>query len=166
MADAEKQGLQIDEALDFQRHLRVAQHVGWVVLIAIVAGGIAGLLGGGGPLADRTVRSGALQATYPAYARANAPLTLEFEVDPAPAGGPVTLVMDGDLAGRLMLEHFAPQPSATRAGDHRLELDFDTVDAAVRRIRIEGRVLRPGRLTGGVALADQPRLPVRSFVYP
>jgi len=155
--------LQLDEQLRFQRVLGIVQRVGWGVMALGLIVALAGVFGGGGPLASASASAGALEVTYPRFARRGAPLQLEIAVA---AAGPVSLTLGGDFASRLQIERIVPEPARVTSSERGLTFEFAPAAGQRQVIRIDGRTDALGTSTGTLGLGDRLAVRLHSFVYP
>ena len=137
-----------------------------LLLVGIVAA-LAGVFGGGGPLSQAQATSGALEASYPRFARRQSPARIEVELPTtAVAGDTFELVIEGDHVRDFDFEQIVPEPSAMAAAEHRLRYTFDVAPGERQVVSFKGRPQTIGTLSGTATVAGQPPLRIDSFVYP
>ena len=167
MSKPDKSSLQLDQHLDFQRLLHVVRSVGMLLLLAGVVAALAGVFGGGGAVSQAQARSGALQASYPRFARYQSPTRIAFQLPTsAIAGDTFELVLEGDHVRDFDFEQVVPEPSAMAATDDRLSYTFDVAAGDTQSVSFKGRPQTFGTLSGTATLPGQPPLEIDSFVYP
>lgn len=159
--------LQIDEHLDFQRALGLAQRIGWGVLFLGVVVAATGALGGGGPLSQASAAGDALQVRYPRFARHGTPLEIELQVATAAVGEqPFSITLGGAYGDRLHIDGIVPAPARVWSGAHGLTFEFAPASGPRQVIRIAGDTDTVGNFAGEVGLGERPPLRLRTFVYP
>lgn len=159
--------LQIDEHLDFQRALGIAQRIGWGVLFLGVFVAVTGALGGGGPLSQASAAGDALRVQYPRFARHGTPLKIELQVATAEAGAqPFSITLGGAYGDRLHIDSIVPAPARAWSGAHGMTLEFTPAPGPRQVIRIAGDTDTIGSFAGEVGLGQRPPLRLRTFVYP
>jgi hypothetical protein len=102
-------GLQIDQALDFQRRFERVQRVAWWVLGLVPVAAIAGLFGGG--LFSQTTGGGGaagLTVTYERFGRLSA--ETEIELTLARPAGPVDVAISRGFLDRYDVIEVRPEP--------------------------------------------------------
>lgn len=162
------QGLDLDQQLDFQRHMFAVRRVGVALLSAGVLATLAGLLGGKGPLASGHAGTGAFSATWPRFSRYQMPDRLAFEIDTAalPAGDTFELVIAGDHVRDFSFEYALPQPQEVAVADDRIHYTFKVEPGARQQVLLQGQPETIGRLSGTASVAGATPLRIDSFVYP
>ncbi|GAB2628872.1 hypothetical protein [Novilysobacter erysipheiresistens] len=167
MTRSDKRSLQLDEHLEFQRLLHVLRTIGMLVLLAGIVAALAGVFGGGGPMSQAHATGGALDASYPRFARFQSPALIAFELPTAAVGGDsFELVLEGDHVREFDVEHIVPEPREVAAAGHRVRYTFDVAPGERQLVRIKGRPQTIGRVSGTAAIGGQPPLRIDSFVYP
>ena len=163
----EKKSLELDEQLHFQQVLFVVRTIGLLLLIAGLLAALAGVLGGNGPLAQAHASAGPLQATWPRFSRYQMPTRFEFEVDTAAIPGDTfDVTFDGEHARKFSFEDILPQPKEVAAADGRVRYTFNVAPGERQLVILQGQPETMGWLSGTVAFANRPPLPIDSFVYP
>ena len=167
MSRSDKRSLQLDEHLHFQRVFHVLRTIGMLLLLAGILAALAGVFGGGGPMSQAHATSGALDASYPRFARAESPARIEFELPTASVDGDtLELVLEGDHVREFDVELIVPEPREAAAAGNRVRYTFDVAPGKRQLIRFKGRPQTLGRLSGTATVAVQPALRIDSFVYP
>ncbi|MCE7032384.1 hypothetical protein LY625_07070 [Lysobacter sp. GX 14042] len=160
--------LQIHQHLDFQRRFRVVRMVGVGLMVLLLAGALSGLLGDGGPLSRAHVDSGPLRVEHPRFAQRHARVPVQVQLDPAPGGAPLVLVLQGPLVGEVDIDHVTPQPEQVRHSAGSIECHFAEGTAAVA-LQLEPDGIGRLEATVRAVAADGGRgeaVPLRLFVYP
>jgi hypothetical protein len=129
---------------DLDRRELVAHRTGLVFLVVLVA---VALLGGFGRgfLAQRSVTSGPITATYEGVLRQG----LSSRIDVSSASAFSTVVIDRGILDRFSDIKFLPEPSESRLRGDGLHLEFDpTTDD----LQIDLVPMRPGASGGSIAV--------------
>ena len=167
MTRSDKRSLELDEHLEFQRLLHVLRMIGMLLLLAGIVAALAGVFGGGGPLSQARATGGALDASYPRFARLQSPVRIAFELPTAAVGGDTfELVLEGDHVREFDVEHIVPEPREVAAAGHRVRYTFSVARGERQRVSLKGRPQAIGKLSGTAALGGQPPVRIDSFVYP
>jgi hypothetical protein len=161
--------LEVAQDLEFQRRQWTVQRVGWVVLLAVLAAALAGLLGRG-PLSSRTAATpdGSLRVEYDRFVRRRDPTTLRFQLmPPADRAGDVRLGIDRSYLRGVQVRQITPQPDRVEAGPDRHIFVFRVIDPH----EPTGVVfhLEPdemGSFEGRMGLDGGEAVLVRQFAYP
>ena len=116
----------IEATMPFQRRTWLAERIGWFGMGAVVAAGLAGLLGGGGPLATGRMEAGGVTIEWPRMARLGLtePLRLVAPADATvrldSSSAPDWRLRDGTRGGDVQVLHLEPIGSP---GPRRLRLE-------------------------------------------
>jgi len=140
----------INEDMAFQRRSWIVERAGWVLLVAIAAAGLSGVLGNG-PASWQTVRAGTLSVAYERFQRATRVSPIVFTVAPA-SGNETTLHVSAPFQRDFEFTSIQPPPLRTRAGPDGLDLTFAAQPGAPGRIVIWAHSRRYGlsRITAAV----------------
>lgn len=113
--------LEINQDLAFERRSWQVQRVAWALFALILLAALLGLLGGRGPLSERTVGEGSPLAIRSfRFARHNSPTELTFELQPgAVPGDEARIWVNADYLDGIQVERIEPEPvQTTLAEDH------------------------------------------------
>lgn len=147
----------------FRRRLILAQRAGRLLLLAFVVAGVAGLLGGFGPLARQVVAVGEqVSIQLPRFVRIQTPFTLTAERS-QPSGQPWRLALSNDLIADLAIEDISPKPLASQWSAQGLELEFG---AATTRVSLRARSDAAGRTGGHVRVNTGEPVAIPLWTYP
>ena len=159
--------LEIEQDARFQRRDWIAQRVGWVVLAVIAALGLAGLLGGGGPLSHAEAGDAALHASFDRFVHRHAESELELSVDPGLAtDGLLRLRLDRAYAGALGVTPATPEPMATATGGNDLIYTYAVTGQSPVRLRFTIQAGSIGRHHGAIAVGTHAPVRLDQFAYP
>ena len=156
-------GLQIDEALDFQRRFDRIQRVAWWLLALVPVAAVAGLFGGG--LFSETTagaRAAGLAVTQDRFARRTAETELELEL--TRGAGPTEVAITRGFIDRYALVEARPEP--LRVATLRDRIVFTFAARAGGRATL---VLQPeaiGVARGTVTVTGGSAVGIRQLVYP
>jgi hypothetical protein len=141
-------GLQLEEDRRLQERLWTAERVAHVVFALLVAAGLAGALGAGGPLASGTREIEGGEVDHPRILRWETSEDIVVRLDDPAAP---RLVLEGPVPETLRLDAVEPQPVRATASPEGLALDFEpgTRLAALRVVPA-----RPGLVGLGIAIGD------------
>jgi hypothetical protein len=161
--------IEIDLDEVFQRRDQRAQRIGRVAMALVVAGGLAGVFGGG-LLSGSSVRAadGRVSVEYDRVARHGAQQPLRIHIEPrAPGDSTVDLWIDQRYMHGLVVREISPAPAESRAGDRRLIYRFRLADPSrsatfVFQAEADELWLRHGAV--GIVNGDSVRF--RQFVLP
>jgi hypothetical protein len=156
-------GLQIDQALDFQRRFERVQRVAWWILAAIPVAAVAGLFGGG--LFSETTagaQSSGLTVTYDRFGRLSADTQMEVQL--ARASGSANVAISRDFLDRYDITEIRPHPERVATLADRVVFSFAAEAGGVATIS-----LQPDEVgsSGGTVTATGTRpVRIRQLVYP
>ena len=156
-------GLQIDQALNFQRRFHVVQRVAWWLLALVPVAAVLGLFGGGlfgettagGPAAGVTV-------SYDRFARMTA--DTEFELRLARADGPTAVSISRSLLDGYDISEIRPEPERVVTRPDRIEYVFAASASGTARFAVQPS--SAGSSSGTVAVAGGAPVKVNQFVVP
>lgn len=159
--------LEIDQDLDHLRTTWRAQRIGWGVMLLLVIGALAGLLGHG-PLAAASVVTEDVRLDYKRFVRHGAVTALRFEVAPgAFTGNEARLWLDREFVEGYEIRSVTPEPDRVSVGGDSLWFTFAVSDPS-RPVRINF-ALQPNAMwlrTGRVGTQSGAPLHFSQFIYP
>lgn len=152
MPQAQDPPLQIDEDRLFQSRFWTLQRIAWLLMTLVVALGLAGLTGAGGPLSRGSLATPQGRVEYPRVARWAS--EDEFLVS-LHGAGPAAVEIDRRFFEIFAVERIQPVPRSTAFSDLGQRLVFDRVEGAgPLRISIRARAQHPALLTTRFRLAE------------
>ena len=137
----------------------VFQRFGWAAMVALVAAGLTGALGSGGPASSSRAEGPRLAVEYERFLRLDRETELAFRIDGV---GPTELWLAEGYARRLKIEAIEPEPRAVRAGRGRVVFEFDL--SGPSDVVFHVRPKQAGRLAGQAGV--EAPLELLHFVYP
>ncbi len=165
--------LKIDEPRDatFMRREWTIQRISWVVMLAIVAAALVGLLGtpGFASTTHATTADGALSLEYGRIERHHAPTDLTLEVAPdAVVNGEIRLWISRDYIDTLSVETVFPEPDRVEVERDRVVYIFATGEAADGPLTVTIKHEHDGywQQTGELGLVDGASLTFTQFILP
>jgi hypothetical protein len=169
MSDTKDVGdLEIEQDLQFQRRDWRAQRVGWIVMLLLILGTLAGAFGRG-PLAHASAgnESAPLRVDYDRLVRHQADAELVLHLAAGAAAGRARILLDSALLEAIRIERFTPEPDSETATPAGVVFEFgvDSITAPFD-IRLDHRATGYWRERGTIALGDHPPLQLDFFVYP
>ena len=156
-------GLQIDQALDFQRRFHVIQRIAWWLLALVPVAAIAGLFGGG--LFGETTtgsRAAGVTVSYDRFARVTADTEIELRL--ARADGPTAVSISRSLLDRYDISEIRPEPERVVTRPDRIEYVFAASAGGTARFAVQPS--SAGSSSGTVAVAGGVPVRVNQFVFP
>ena len=156
-------GLQIDQALDFQRRFHVVQRITWWLLALVPVAAVAGLFGGG--LFSETTagsRAAGVTVSYDRFARMTADTELELRL--ARADGPTAVTISRSLLDRYDIGEIRPQPERVVTRPDRIEYVFAAAAGGTARFAVQPS--SAGSSSGTITVAGGPPVQVNQFVFP
>lgn len=160
-----ERSLEIREHPAMARRIKAAQRIGVLLLVMLLVAALLGLFGLGGPLAQARVTQGAIEVTYPRFARHLAPTAIEVAVARV-AGDTVTLTVRGELAGAFHADTILPRPDQVATTGDETVYRFAAVPGQSHRIRFDGQMEAIGPVAGAMRVDDGPAIALDVFVYP
>ena len=156
-------GLQIDQALDFQRRFHRVQRIAWSVLALVPLAAVAGLFGGGlfgettagGPASGATV-------SYDRFARMSA--DTQFELRLARADGPTAVTISRSLIDRYQVTEIRPEPERVVTRADRIDYVFAASAGGTALFDVQPDSV--GSSSGTVSVVGGVPVQVRQFVFP
>jgi hypothetical protein len=161
--------LEVDQDLAFQRRSWTVQRVAWFVMLALLAGAAAGLIGPG-PLStsEAGARGSPLWIEYERFARYQAPTKLRLHFGPGVAvDGAVRVHLDDGLVESVDVRSVTPEPERVEAAEDGLVLTLRVADPArpaAASIELEPNAY--GTIPIRVGIVGGPAVEARAFVYP
>ena len=160
--------LQLEQDLGFQRRQWFAQRVGWALMWAAAAAGLAGFFGRG-PLSTRTLSdpSGVIEVEFDRFQRAHARSEVHFSLSPAAVrDGRLQIWIDDAYLRGLRLESISPTPLSIQSRGDRQVYTFATESSSAVRVTLHYEHQAKGTVEGSVGVVGGPELRVSQFVYP
>lgn len=156
--------LDIDQQLDVQEMSWRLQRIGWVAMILVVLGGLAGVFGHGPVSRARLGDPSLLELEYSRFERRTKEAVLRIRL-PTSTAGHVRLWIDAAYLAGQPLVRVQPEPERTELADGRLILDlWLSGERPVVRIDTKPEIFGPVR--GRLGLVDGPELAFGQFIYP
>lgn len=156
-------GLQIDQALEFQQRFQVIQRVAWSVLALVPVAAVAGLFGGG--LFSETTaggRAAGVTVTYERFSRITADTQLELRLERA--DGPTAVAISRDLLERYQISEIRPEPERVVTRPDHVEYVFAASASGTALFAMQPDSV--GSSSGTVTVAGGPPVQVGQFVFP
>ena len=159
-----EQGLEeLHQDIAFQRRFWRVERVAWAGFALVLALALAGLTGGGGPLAHATAKTAYGSIAYPRVARWLTDDVIVVRLDAAPRER-VTVELDRRFAEAFEIVSMQPEPATSAATPHGMRYAF-AVDGA-GEVVLHVRPLRPAAMPDGLIRVDGEATPVRPLVLP
>jgi len=156
-------GLQIDQALEFQRRFHVVQRIAWWLLGLVPVAAVAGLFGGG-LFSETTAGSpvSGVTVSYDRFARMSADTQIELRL--ARADGPTAVTISRSLIDRYQVTEIRPEPVrvVTRAD----RIDYVFAASAGGKALFDVQPDGVGSSSGTVTVAGGAPVRVKQFVFP
>jgi hypothetical protein len=164
--------LEVNEDLDFQRHLWRFQRVGLVAMALVVVAALLGLFGGRGLLAQGKAGSNDEASLsvreYDRFVRFMKPTELRVQLEPgAASGGEARVWLDREYIEGVQIQRVSPQPDDVEGRPDRLtyvfkvnELDEPTA------VTLNMMPQRFGLLQGQAGIEGEEPVNFNQFVYP
>ncbi len=157
----------VREDLRFQQAMWCVERMGWLLMAALVAAAMAGLLGG--PTTRRETRdgSGRVQVAYQHFQRHLDPTAMRVKID-TQGQALFELAIAREIAQALEIRSIVPAPIETQAHDGGLLMKFAASpdNKMPAEIVIVGIPDRPGRVSGGIGLFGEAPANLDIFIYP
>lgn len=152
----------------FQKVQWRVERISWCVMVIIIAGALAGLLGGGGPLSRNTKANSdsTNQVVYERFARHATPMTLDVNVASS-AERQVRLRISDEYLAAMNVQSITPPPTSTSLGDKQQILVFDRAGSPVTvTIRFQLAPMVLGLQRGWVAVDSGAPISFSHFIFP
>jgi hypothetical protein len=156
-------GLQIDQALDFQQRFHVIQRIAWSVLALVPVAAVAGLFGGG--LFSETTaggRAAGVTVSYDRFARITADTEIELRLERA--DGPTAVTISRALLDRYQVSEIRPEPVRVVTRPDRVEYVFAASASGTALFAVQPDAV--GSSSGTVTVAGGAPVRVNQFVFP
>lgn len=153
------------------RHERVAtavERIGWIVMFALIAAGLAGLFGGG-PVSRTAYTGRDVIVSYERFQRRDASELLELEFSPGAvqANGMFGIEFGREFFDRILIERIDPVPVHEAVESDRYVLSFSSAGSGFpRAVAFRYRPLRTGRLPVKIRFDGGGSAEFSVFVYP
>lgn len=156
-------GLQIDQALDFQQRFHAIQRIAWSLLALVPIAAVLGLFGGG-LLGETTAggRAAGVEVTYDRFARLSADTKMEVRL--TRADGPTAVAIDRTLLDGYDISEIRPEPERVVTRPDRIEYVFAASASGSATFAVQPSTA--GSSSGTVTAAGGPPVRVRQFVFP
>lgn len=151
-----------------QHRVAVAQRIGWVVLVLIVLGAIAGLFGPG-PLSTvtHTTPSGLVQLEHERFARHIADTSLQLRVRPDPAQpGTAQVWISSEYLSAVQVQGVQPEPDSWTGVGGGVVLAFPVSGQEPITVSLQIRPDEIGLLRGAVGAPGREPVEFWQFGYP
>ena len=163
------EGIQIDANRAHERREWRIERIGWVVMAALLAAGLLGLLGYG-PLSQvQAGEPGTLSVDYDRLQRASAPSEYRFTVAPTLVrDGELRLRFDDTLLDEVDIKSIIPEPKQVRSGPGYTEFVFamDAAEGPPARVQFQFQQATFGHVRGSVTADGAAPLVIDQFIYP
>ncbi|MSU90281.1 hypothetical protein GE300_11730 [Rhodobacteraceae bacterium 2CG4] len=156
-------GLQIDEDRQFQERFWKAERIAWICFAAILLAALAGMTGGGGPLAHGSAEQADTQVIYPRISRWRADETLTLVL--GPGDGLRQILMPKKFLDVFELESIQPEPLGAVAEPEGLRLSFAATGAGAM-VRLGIRARKAGFVRYAITIDDESPVRLATFVFP
>lgn len=160
---------QIVEDRSHQRHQWRFERIGWVLMAALLAAGLLGLLGYGPLSRAHAGKPGALTLQYDRLQRSSAPTEYRFEAAPSLVrDGRLRLRFDDALLDEVEMQSIIPQPTEMRTGPGYIEFVFamDAGKGSPAHIQFQFKPATFGHVRGRITADGTAPLVVDQIVYP
>jgi hypothetical protein len=156
-------GLQIDQALPFQRRFHLIQRVAWSLLALVPVAAVLGLFGGG-LLGETSAgsRAAGVTVSYDRFARMSADTELELRLERA--DGPSAVSISRSLLDQYDISEIRPEPERVITRPDRIEYVFAASASGTARFAVQPSA--PGSASGMVAVHGGSPVRVRQLVFP
>lgn len=158
-------GQESDFEAEYQYHRRewMAQRVGWITMMLILAAALLGLFGRG-PMSHVEADGQQFRLSYERFVRYNAPTELSVQATGATQRG-LEIHLAHTFIDAYKIEAITPEPSHMSSTGDAVMFRFDTAGPATRvTFRLEPDEI--GLHTGTVRMGSNDGLLVSQFIYP
>jgi hypothetical protein len=169
MVNTQEQGIQINENRDHQRREWRIERIGWLVMAALLAAGLLGLLGYGPLSRARAGEAGTLSLEYDRLQRSSAPTEYRFDAAPSLArDGELRLRFDDTLLDEVEMQSIVPEPREVRSGPGYTEFVFamDRTEGPSAHIQFQFEPATFGHVRGRVTADGAAPLVIDQIIYP
>ena len=156
-------GLQIDQALEFQQRFHVVQRVVWWLLALVPLAAVAGLFGGG--LFSETTagsRAAGVTVSYDRFARNTADTEIELRL--ARADGPTAVTIGRSLLDNYQISEIRPEPLRVVTRPDEIEYVFAASASGTAQFDVQPDGV--GSSSGTVTVAGGTPVRIDQFVFP
>lgn len=165
----ETRTVELDEELRFQRRDWIGQRVGWIVMAAIIATALTGVLGRGGPLSHATTgAAGVLEVEYPRFARHGGSDQLRVRAGERVLGRTeLHLAVSSEYLRGFEVRRITPEPERVIGHAEALVFVFPRAPAA-RELEVSFE-LQPGptgRHAGALRAGSEHAVRLNTFTWP
>jgi hypothetical protein len=160
--------IDIDQDLEFQNKEWHAERLGWIIGLALLLAGLAGLFGKG-PLSYAARQDGPLRITWERICRYNSSIDLQVDLDPGQANGEQVLIwLDQAYIEQFEIETITPTPQNMHVDGKRMLVEFQAPPAgAPFHATFQIRPQRAGVLNGALGDANSSRqVRFEQLIYP
>jgi hypothetical protein len=156
-------GLQIDQALDFQRRFERVQRVAWWLLTLVPVAAIAGLFGGGlfSEVTAGSERAG-VTVRYERFGRLTA--DTELELDFARPSRTTDVAISRGFLDRYDMSEVRPQPLRVRTLAHAVVFTFAAAPAGRATFFVQPDAV--GSSSGTITVSGGTPVNIKQLVYP
>jgi hypothetical protein len=155
-------GLQLDEDRSFQERFWIVERGAWAAFGLIIACAIAGLTGGGGPLASASRTIGEAEVRYPAITRWTTSYTMKIHL---PQGGS-DVRLGPQVLDAFEIATIQPQPVAATTTSDGLQLAFRVEGKGAAPVAIRMKALTVGRVDYDVTVEGAGTARLSTLVLP
>jgi hypothetical protein len=156
-------GLQLDEDRRFQERFWTVERFAWGGFGIVIAAALAGLTGGGGPLANASRALGDATIEYPVITRWTTADKLTVHLPPAEVP---TILLGPRLLDVFEIESIQPHPSASITTPEGLKLEFRADGAGTAPVTIVLQSDAVGRVSFDVSVAEAGTARLTTLVMP
>ena len=164
------QKIELQQDARFQRLEWKVQRVGWSLWLLIIIAGLAGLLGGSGPLSDVRVLAddGSLKVTHQRFVHHNQMTKIRLQVmHDLTDQEEVRIEISGELLASTHLQSVQPAPDQTLVSDRGTVLVFPLDQTRhCPEIILHLEFEEVGRVGGTIGLQSQAPVTLKTIVYP
>lgn len=153
--------MEIDDDVEFQRRVWVAQRIGWTIIGTIVAAGLAGIFGNG-PLSRASTGGATLRLEYERFGRLHQSTKLRCLIS---GGQPdIEIALNRGYLNSVRIKTITPEPVQTEAAENWLVYRF--AGSAPMYITFDLKPEDFGSLAGSLRTAAGETLSFHQFIYP
>src|SRR5689334_19759976 len=161
--------LSINQDLSFQRRMWKAERVGWAVIAALLAAGMAGLFGQGPVSRVTTKESSPLAVAYERFGRYQAPQQLEvFFTSDRPQDDILSLQINREFLDKVQIGRIMPTPLEERATPDGVMFLFPIIrqNGGRAHITVMYQPEMIGDLPATFTLENTTSIRIHQFIYP
>lgn len=161
--------LDIEQDIDYQRKEWRFQRMGWAVMLLLVVGALAGLLGRG-PLSKTSLADqGSLERLeYHRFVHYRDPEQLKLQLSAeATQGEQFRIWLSHAYFSGIEIQSVTPEPEHMEAGEGRHAMVFSVAEPGQpTSVSIQFEAEQMGPLSGALSINDEPPVELWQFVYP